>query len=60
LSSAIWTPLREALTKADATVDFRNFDLNSDKMIDMVTFLHSGYDAAGAHGFFFLEEIEPA
>ncbi|WP_144394582.1 M6 family metalloprotease domain-containing protein [Pleionea sediminis] len=37
--------LKEALTKADATLDFSQFDKNNDGIIDALTFIHSGYGA---------------
>lgn len=37
--------LREALTKADAFINFKDFDIDNNGQIDMVTFIHSGYAA---------------
>jgi M6 family metalloprotease-like protein len=37
--------LRNALDKVDLSIDFSQFDTNSDGYIDAFTFLHSGYGA---------------
>jgi M6 family metalloprotease-like protein len=46
LSSRIHTCLGNALDKAEAAgVDFSNYDLDNDNIIDGITFFHSGYAA---------------
>eukprot|EP00639_Heterosigma_akashiwo_P013286 CAMPEP_0206369746 /NCGR_PEP_ID=MMETSP0294-20121207/5488_1 /ASSEMBLY_ACC=CAM_ASM_000327 /TAXON_ID=39354 /ORGANISM="Heterosigma akashiwo, Strain CCMP2393" /LENGTH=885 /DNA_ID=CAMNT_0053816575 /DNA_START=279 /DNA_END=2936 /DNA_ORIENTATION=+ len=45
LSTLIWDLLTEALTSADALVDFSDYDQDGDGYIDMISFMHSGYGA---------------
>jgi len=45
LSSAIWPAITEALDQLDTTVDFTQFDADSDGVIDAITVIHSGYGA---------------
>ncbi len=45
LTAKIWEALGEALGVLDASVDFRDFDLDGDGFIDSITILHSGYGA---------------
>jgi bacillopeptidase F (M6 metalloprotease family) len=45
LTSVIHEALRAALSAADSTIDFKQFDANGDNWIDMITFIHSGYAA---------------
>ena len=39
------TCLRNALSKVDAQINFSSFDVNGDRWIDAIGFLHSGYGA---------------
>ncbi|MEX0331212.1 MAG: M6 family metalloprotease domain-containing protein [Puniceicoccaceae bacterium] len=45
LTSLIHAALKDALTKVDALIDFSEFDLDGNGLIDSITFLHSGYGA---------------
>ena len=45
LTTRIHSALREALTAADAYIDFNDFDMDSNGEIDSITFLHSGFGA---------------
>ena len=45
LSTIIHTCLRNALTKVDAQINFTQFDVDGDRWIDAIGFLHSGYGA---------------
>jgi immune inhibitor A len=42
--------LINALDKVDPSIDFSQFDTNGDGYIDLIAFLHSGYDAAASGG----------
>ena len=44
-ASLIGPFLREALTQVEAMIDFTEYDLDGDGVIDSITFLHSGYGA---------------
>ena len=37
--------IRDALTAADASIDFSQFDKDSDGFVDAIAFIHSGYGA---------------
>lgn len=41
----LWEALIEALDEADESLDFSQFDSDSDGFIDAITFVHSGYAA---------------
>ena len=45
LSSIIFTCLRNALSKVDSQLNFTEFDVDGNKWIDAIGFLHSGYGA---------------
>lgn len=45
LTTLLHAALKDALNQVDAYVDFRDFDLDGNGLIDSITFLHSGYGA---------------
>jgi len=45
LDTVIHTCLRNALSKVDAQINFTQFDVDGNKGIDAIGFLHSGYGA---------------
>ena len=45
LTSKTWELIIDGLNGADSSIDFSQFDLDGDNVIDAITFLHSGYGA---------------
>jgi len=45
LTTQFWQAIRDALTLADASINFSQFDEDGDGYVDAIAFIHSGYGA---------------
>ena len=45
LTTTVQQAIRDALTAADASIDFSQFDKDGDGFVDAIAFIHSGYGA---------------